>query len=455
MSQCEYDFVFVYEVKNRELENDCLIACELERRGYKVGFINTWDQEVYRDYSLKTNVAIAFALYSDRQLNFIDYHVADCDKFLNMQWEQVFTNLTASQNDKTLMENAVNYFGVTGNAKKAVHIAWGKTTFDRLVNGYHLEPRNIKITGHVALDFMRPALQPYFMNKEELFNICSLPIHKKVCLFISSFSYVNVPEATMEWINSLDNGCNPNVMASLSTLTQKQVLDWIEKALIADENLVFVYRPHPAENDNPVLLEMAERLPNFYVIDDYSIKQWILTVDKIYTWMSTSVAEIYAANKPCGILRPIELPFDYDMENYNGADVISDYSEFEKSLNSELDFPINKETLEAYYHIDPECPSYIKICDVLEEIYNDDSYTMNCPHGVRTEASIKKFNRYMHWKHKLINSERGRAILNKHYPNWNNDLDNYNYTMAMYRKNHSTKQEIEDIKNKIRNILFK
>lgn len=109
MNHTEYYFVFVYEVKNRELENDCLIACELERRGYKVGFINTWDQEVYRDYPLKTKVAIAFALYSSTQLNFIDYHVVDCDKYLNMQWEQVFTNLTASQNEKTFLKNKTNF----------------------------------------------------------------------------------------------------------------------------------------------------------------------------------------------------------------------------------------------------------------------------------------------------------------------------------------------------------
>ena len=33
MKQCSVDFLFIYEVKARELENVCLLACELEHRG--------------------------------------------------------------------------------------------------------------------------------------------------------------------------------------------------------------------------------------------------------------------------------------------------------------------------------------------------------------------------------------------------------------------------------------
>lgn len=311
----------------------------------------------------------------------------------------------------------------------------------------------MKITGHVALDFMRPILQPYFLSRDELFKIFSLPTNKKVCLFISTFCYVNIPKTTMDWINDSDNGCDINIVSKLSLQSQKEILTWIENVLVSNNDLIFVYRPHPAENDNPVLRDMSIRLPNFYVIDDYSIKQWVLTVDKIYTWMSTSIAEIYAAKKPCGVIRPIEIPFDYDIEIYNGATVISNYVDFEKSLYEELEFPVSNEIMREYYDIDTDCPVYIKICDFLEEIYKDDSYCMECSHGIRTESSIKKFNRYMHWKHKLINSKKGREILDKHYPNWNNDLDNYNYTMAMYRKNHSTKKEIEDTKKKISTLI--
>ena len=36
------DFLFVYEIKAREVENDALIAYELRKRGYSCAFVNTW-----------------------------------------------------------------------------------------------------------------------------------------------------------------------------------------------------------------------------------------------------------------------------------------------------------------------------------------------------------------------------------------------------------------------------
>lgn len=451
----EYDFVFVYEVKNRELENICLIACELERRGYKVGFIGTWDQELQRCFPLKTKVAIAFALYSDSQLNFIDYHVSDCDKYLNMQWEQVFTNLAANQDETSMITGKVNFYGVSGNAKKAVHIAWGTNTYNRLIEKYNLNEKNIVITGHVALDFLNSKLQSYFLSREDLFAKFGIPCKQKVCLFISSFSYVNMPKATMEWLNNIDNGNDPNVMATLSIKSQELILMWIEKLLIDNKEMIFIYRPHPAENDNPVLKKMSDRFQNFMVIDEYSIKQWIVVVDKIYTWISTAIAEVYAADKPCGILRPVEIPYNYDMEIYNNASYISDYEVFRDSVDSEMTFPVDKKLMDYYYHIDKDYPAFMKVCDLLEKMYMDDSYYMNCSHGVRTPESISDFNRYMRWKHKLIKSNKGRAILNKHYPNRNNDLDKYNYTLTMYRKNHSTQTEIDQIMKKLKEIIDK
>ena len=42
MTDKHVDFLFVYEVKARELENICLLACELERRGYTTAIVNSW-----------------------------------------------------------------------------------------------------------------------------------------------------------------------------------------------------------------------------------------------------------------------------------------------------------------------------------------------------------------------------------------------------------------------------
>ena len=37
----DVDFLFIYEVRNREIDSVCLLGAYLETRGYRVGYINT------------------------------------------------------------------------------------------------------------------------------------------------------------------------------------------------------------------------------------------------------------------------------------------------------------------------------------------------------------------------------------------------------------------------------
>ena len=55
----DVDFLFVYDVKNREFENISLLGAELERRGYKVGFQSFWHSYTHRFYTkYRTKVAV-------------------------------------------------------------------------------------------------------------------------------------------------------------------------------------------------------------------------------------------------------------------------------------------------------------------------------------------------------------------------------------------------------------
>ena len=41
------DVLILYEHRAREIENSCLLACELRRRGYKVQICNIYSEEKY------------------------------------------------------------------------------------------------------------------------------------------------------------------------------------------------------------------------------------------------------------------------------------------------------------------------------------------------------------------------------------------------------------------------
>ena len=64
------NFVFVYENKNRELENICLLAHELKRRGYTVGMVETWHAANHYVAPLDGDVIVTSACYSNDTLKF-------------------------------------------------------------------------------------------------------------------------------------------------------------------------------------------------------------------------------------------------------------------------------------------------------------------------------------------------------------------------------------------------
>ena len=94
-------------------------------------------------------------------------------------------------------------------------------------------------------------------------------------------------------------------------------------------------------------------------------------------WYSTSLAEVYYSNKACHILRPIEIPYNRELGIYNESRFITDYFDFEKSVNSDIySFPVSETHLTSYYYVDSQEATYIKICNKLEEVLSTNIYKL-------------------------------------------------------------------------------
>lgn len=160
-------------------------------------------------------------------------------------------------------------------------------------------------------------------------------------------------------------------------MSRAKILVWLEESLIRYPEKIFIYRPHPSENQADNVLALANKYNNFRIIADFGVKQWIKCCDKITTWYSTSVAEIYFANKSCCILRPIEIPYEFDVSVYDGANFIRDLESFFKFLeNDAYTFPVNPEVIKKYYDVNNSQPTYIRLCDLLEDILSTNKYDM-------------------------------------------------------------------------------
>ena len=105
------DVLILFEHKNRELENACLIATELERRGF-----STRIECIYslRRYFVKARILIVPHLYNDDQVVMFCKNIWLSNTIvIDMQYEQV---LRASQH------NGIH--NPSGQAINANHLAW-------------------------------------------------------------------------------------------------------------------------------------------------------------------------------------------------------------------------------------------------------------------------------------------------------------------------------------------
>ena len=437
------DFLIIYEVKNRELENACLIKLELEKRGYSVELYNTWnmDQEYLRKYPIKydkydAGVIISPWCYHDANVAYLLRRSPRTKKIVNMQWEQVFIN--AYDQDASCMWN------IKGSlAREAVHISWGRKNKDKLIKVSNICENKVKLVGNVTLDFLRDEFRDYYLTREQLLKMFHIPVTKKIVLFISSFSLSGISD-------QLVVAPEERMLYDITMKTQTEIINWITQILNKHKEYVIVYRPHPAEAKNDMLHALKDKYDNFYMIGELSIKQWIITCDQIYIWQSTSNAEIFAAHKKCGILRPIEIPYEFESVTYQHAKLIHNQKQFEESILREgMDFPFDEQLLQSYYHIDDE-PAYKKLCDVLEDVYHNNQYSLESKGKhwflnqmklmvIRAPFLFLPIRKTINFLYTLLG--KTKAIRDDDYMN------------QMKKKNYSTEDEIEEVVKRIQSTF--
>ena len=355
------DFLILYEHKAREYENVKLLKMVLENIGYSVKIEKTALLSYFR-YLLPKNrpkVIVTYSLYNNASLVTLVLSVGwNIKKVVNLQWEQVFTYNPESIALHTPSENAV----------RGVHVCWGKECQERLKSHGVM---NAVLTGAIPLDFAKPAFSLYFKSRAELEDEYSLQKGKMI-LYISSFTQVGLQDKEIAVLrNKLGDDFIDNLKNGLKT--RKITLEWMDVLLEMDPDCYVVYRPHPGENLDDELNRRVKK-GRFFVIRDYTVQQWIVAADKIYTWISLSIVEAYFSNKMCYIIRPYPVEKNFDIQLYDGADVIDNIDKLKKSyIDDSFVFPIKSSMINRYYNIDKEY-SYMKIVNLLDKVYKTKEY---------------------------------------------------------------------------------
>lgn len=365
----ELDFMFIYEHKVRELENLCLMKYELDRRGYRthIAYIDDAVNALAVKPIYYTKVLCTMACYGDASLRWEAKSFVVFDKVIDLQWENI-----VYPKDEEREEAFKNYSGI---GKDVVRVSWGRQNVTRLLETAHMDPRKVKLVGHVGMDFLRKPLSGYYMSRKELFVKYQIPEEKKVILFASPYYGDTLPQEYLkqmashfgdEWLLYYQFMCD----------SQKIVLQWFEKICRKDPDCIVIFRPHPGHPSN-MAKEIAKNCDNFRIIAGESVKQWILACDKVYTGNSSVVVEAFFARKMCQLLFPLPVTKGFELKMISASKKISKWEEFEKSIYSEIEeFPTPQESIEEIYLVDWDRPSYIRFADMAIEVHDDDYYTL-------------------------------------------------------------------------------
>lgn len=386
----ELDFMFIYEHKVRELENLCLLKYELDKRGYKTKIIHIEDAEALKAMRpiYHTKVVVTMACYQNSS---IEWHTKDFvkfDKLIDLQWENIVFPM-----DEKDTKAYKNYSGV---AKDVVRVSWGTMNQRRMLEVAKMDPKKVKLIGHVGMDFLRDGLKGYYLSKEEVVKDYGIPVDKKIFLFVSPyFSDFHTEEYLVEMCRRFGEGWRYYYKDCMLP-SKKIILDWMGKICEEREDVVFVYRPHPGEESGQAK-EMEKRYANFKVIGDKSVKQWILISDKIYTGNSSTFVEAFFGKKMCYLLFPVPVPSDYELAFLKDADKISDFDDFKKTTGEDDDrpFPVSEKLIDEVYTIDWNKPSYVKFADMAEEVLKNPYYNL-------TKEQLKAYYHKMGPAEKLI-----------------------------------------------------
>lgn len=387
------DFMILYEHRARELENDCLIKAELERRGYKVELINIYEYKRIRHLMFrKPKVILVPFLYDNYDIkNTVLSRTGYVKKIINLQWEQVLSRKWEDVGFHTPKEDAIY----------ATHICWGKETKQRLKES---GIENTVLTGPIQVDFLRDEFKPYYKTKEKIIKEYSFDRNKKIILFISSFTFANMSNKEIKEMEKRVSG-NVDELKRIMLISKQEIIVWIKKLLKERKDIIFIYRPHPGERNDTSLYNLHKEFNNFKIIDDYSVKQWILISDRIFTWLSTAITEVYFANKNCSILRPVEIEERLDLVMNLNGNMTTNYKEMINFIDGKTsEFPVRKRIIHKYYSVN-EIPSYIRICNFLELVLKSDKYNMQY-HTCKTNIYVVLINVIMDEiivKFKLIN----------------------------------------------------
>lgn len=295
------EVLIIYERKNRELETALLLQKKFIAAGMNCRVTQFYWGTDFKFFGRGPDVLVVPHLYNDRSVSRVIARYGRPRFIINLQYEQVLS-------DKW---EKLGHHNPSGQAKNAIHVCWGVRTKQRLEE-FGVRERNLLMTGAPQLDLLSMVDSELCAKlKGELGRKFGVNAQLNWVLFLSSFTYADIASDRLR-MNEAVADARLGDFVDIHTGSRNEIVSWLSSALDQYPDRIFIYRPHPDELSVSVVQALAHKYENLKIISFGSAKQWIMASDVILSWYSTTVVESHYLRKMYRILRPVELPSDFD-----------------------------------------------------------------------------------------------------------------------------------------------
>lgn len=317
----EVDVVYLYEHAARELDVACAITALLKQNKnlsieivqWPVGFPSVVTK-------IHPRLVILPFCYSASSYEALLAYWHD-SKFLNLSWEQFF--YSGNKKAKTPSDEFTR--------KQVVHHAWS-TEYGHFLKESDVLEENIFVNGHPAYKLYDEPYKKNFTSRLDLAKRYNLNNSLRWVFFPENYNWAFYSDATIkQFIQNGQSSEDIEIMRDYCKKSLREVLLWFVEAT-RQKNVEIILRPRPStpleEFKNVVRNIIGDVPTHVHIIQNESVREWILASDLTVSSHSTSLIEAAVAEKEFYMLAPFSIPQQLYVDWHDMVDKITTQQQF-------------------------------------------------------------------------------------------------------------------------------
>lgn len=321
------DIVYFYEHASRELDVACAVAAILEQdHGLSVKIVH-WPVgfPAIEDH-IKTRLVVLPFCYTEDYFTLLLAKWRKA-KYFNVSWEQLF--YTGNLKAKTPRGSFAT--------KYVIHHAWSEA-YAGFLREQGIKEQDIFVNGQPAYTLYDEPYRFYFISRTELADKYGLDPTLQWVLFPENYNWSFYTQEKLD--QYIKEGQSPKEIYAMREFCEHSLTDtilWCNEVANKGE-VELIVRPRPStslgrfeEVINSIIPNMSER---FHIIQEESVREWILASDIVVSSYSTSLIEAAIAGKEIYMLEPYPIPDPLQAEWHGLLPHIKTGDEFFKACSN-------------------------------------------------------------------------------------------------------------------------